>query len=476
MGWLVLLPPIIAIILALWTRQVFLALFIGLWAGTTLLAGGNPIAGLRELADQIVTVFADAGNTRVILFCLLVGGLLALVQASGGVEGFVQWAQRRGWGTNRRSAEFMAWLIGTVIFVESSISPLIVGAVSRPFFDRLKLPREKLAFYCDTTSAPVCMSIPLNGWGAFVLGLLAAQGIHEGQVALLAQALAFNFYSLLAIGLSLGVALTGWSWKSMREAEIRAQTTGALLRPGATPMVSEEIDTLEPVPHSPRNPLDLLIPLAVMVGMIFVGLYVTGNGNLMKGSGSTAVLWAVSTAILVAMLQYQIPRPLRGGKPILPLTHSIDLVLKGSAGLVPVTVLIVLAFALGQVSRALEMGPYLVGLVQGNLPGFLLPALIFAVACAISFTLGSSWTTFAILIPVALPLATGLGLSPALMLGALLSGGVFGDHASPLSDTSIISSLAAASDHVDHIRTQLPFTLLVAGLSIILYLISGWLG
>ncbi len=475
MEWMVLLPPLVAIVLALWTRQVFLALFIGLWVGTTLLAQGNPIAGLRLLADEIVAVFADAGNTRVVLFCMLVGGLLALVQASGGVQGFVTWTQQRGWGTSRRSAEFMSWFLGLIIFVESSISPLIVGAVSRPFFDKLRIPREKLAFYCDSTSAPVCMSIPLNGWGAYVLGLLMAQGFTEGAVPLLAHALAFNFYSLLAILFALLLALTGWGFGPMKRAEERARTTGALLRPGATPLISEELDMLHPLPDTPNHPLDLVIPLVSMVGMIFVSLYITGDGNIMQGSGSTAVLWAVSTGIFVAIIQYKIPRPLRGGKPVIPLTRAIDLVLKGCSGLVPVTVLIVLAFALGQVSRELEMGPYLVGIIQGNLPPLVLPALVFLVACFVSFTLGSSWTTFAILIPVALPLASGLGLSPALMLGALLSGGVFGDHASPLSDTSIISSMAAACDHVDHIQTQLPYSLLLAGISLSLYLIAGWL-
>ncbi len=475
MEWLVLLPPLVAIILALWTRQVFLALLIGLWVGTTLLAHGNPIAGLRLLADEIVSVFADAGNTRVVLFCMLVGGLLALVQASGGVQGFVNWTQQRGWGTSRRGAELMAWLLGIVIFVESSISPLIVGAVSRPFFDRLRIPREKLAFYCDTTSAPVCMSIPLNGWGAYVLGLLMAQGLTAGAVPLLVHALAFNLYSLLAIFFALLLALTGWAFGPMKQAEERANKTGALLRPGATPLISEELDMLQPLPNTPHHPLDLVIPIFSMVIMIFLGLYITGEGDIMEGSGSTAVLWAVSTGILVAMLQYQIPRPLRGGKPVIPLTRSIDLVLKGCSGLVPVTVLIVLAFALGQVSRELEMGPYLVGIIQGNLPPPVLPALVFLVACFVSFTLGSSWTTFAILIPVALPLASGLNLPPALMLGALLSGGVFGDHASPLSDTSIISSMAAACDHVDHIQTQLPYSLLLAGISMVLYLVAGWL-
>jgi tetracycline resistance efflux pump len=470
MDWIVLLPPVLAIVLALWTRQVYLSLLAGLLVGTTILVGGNPLLGLRELGDQLVAVFGDAANTRVILFCLLVGGLIALVQASGGVAGFVRWAQQRGWGTTRRGAELLAWAVGLAIFVESSITSLTVGAVSRPFFDRLKLPREKLAFYCDATSAPVCMAFPLNGWGAYVLGLLAAQGFATGAVSLLAGALLFNFCSLLAIVFALLTAVTGLTFGPMRRAEVRAAATGELLRDGAQPMVSPEISELKPVAAAPEHPADLLVPIGAMVAMIFVGLWITGGGDLMQGSGSTAVLWAVSSAVVLAVVQYAVPyrRP-----RILSVAESTDLVLKGSAGLVGVTFLIVLAFALGQVSRELEMGPYLVGLVGEDVPAWWMPGLTFVVACFVSFTLGSSWTAFAILFPIALPLAQGLDIPAPLVLGAVLSGGVFGDHASPLSDTSIISSMAAACDHVDHINTQLPYALVVATVSLAAYVAAG---
>ena len=488
MDWIVLLPPLLAIGLALWTRQVYLSLIAGLLLGTTILEGGHPVAGLRALADEIVAVFADAGNTRVVLFCILVGGLIALVQASGGVRGFVGWAQARGWGASRRGAEVLAFVVGLVVFVESSITCLTVGAVSRPFFDALKLPREKLAWYCDATSAPVCMMIPLNGWGAYVLGLLLAQGVTTGAVALFAGALAFNFYAYLTIAFALVLAVTGWGFGPMRRAERRAAETGEVTRPGSHPMIAEEVADIEPVPRAPMHVRDLLLPLGVMVAMIFVGLYATGRAALladapgavpaigeamMRGSGSTAVLWAVGSAILAAMVLYALPRPLFGGRAVMGFPEAIDWVLRGSAGLVGVTVLIVLAFALGQVSRALEMGPYLVGLIDPDLPTWWLPALVFVVGGAVSFTLGSSWTAFAILVPIALPLAEGLGVAPALMLGALLSGGIFGDHASPLSDTTIISSMSAACDHVDHTNTQLPYALLVAGVSLVGFLIAG---
>ncbi len=473
MEWIVLLPPILAIVLALWTKEVYLSLLAGLWLGTTILVGGNPILGIRELIDQLVAVFEDPGNVRILLFSLMVGGLIALVQASGGVNGFITWASNRGWGQTRRGAEVLAWGVGMVIFVESSITSLIVGAINRPLFDKLKIPREKLAFYCDSTSAAVCMSIPLNGWGAFVLGLLAAQGVTDGAVGLLASSVLLNFYAIFSIIFALVLAITGWSFGSMKTAEVRAETTGEVLRPGAIPLVAEEIVELQPVNDSVEKGRHLIIPIMVMVGMIFIGLYITGDGVIMEGSGSTSVLWAVIAAVGSAMVMFALPGSGKDGKALMKPTESMALVLKGSGGLIGMVTLVALAFALGQVSRALEMGPYIIGVVGTGWPGWWLPSLIFIVGAFVSFTLGSSWTGFAILIPIALPLAEGLGLSMPLMLGAVLSGGVFGDHASPLSDTSLISSMSAASDHVDHINTQLPYALLVGGFSIVAFMIAG---
>ncbi|MBB4089673.1 Na+/H+ antiporter NhaC family protein [Salinibacter ruber] len=475
MDWIVLLPPVVAIGLAMWTRQIYLSLFAGLWLGTTILAGGNPVLGLRELADQIVTVFTTESNARILVFCLLVGGLVALVQASGGVQGFIKWARARGWGESRRGAELLAWGIGVVIFVESNISSLTVGAVSRPLFDRLSLPREKLAYYCDATCAPVCMSIPLNGWGAFVLGLVGAQELSQNAVAVLAEAVLFNFFALFAIGFSLVLALTGWGFGAMRRAEKRAADTGQVLRPDAQPMIEDDVACIEPPDHVTPQARNLLLPVAVMVAMIFVGLYVTGGGNLMEGSGSTAVLWAVGTALGASLLLYAIPRPLREGRATLTLGTSMDWVVKGASGLVPVTLLLVLAFALGQVSQALEMGDYVVQLVGEQGPAWWMPVLVFAVTSFVAFTLGSSWTAFAILIPVVMPLAVEVALPSSLMLGAVLSGGIFGDHTSPLSDTSIISSMAAASDHVDHVNTQMPYALVQAGLAAVAFVVAGLL-
>lgn len=464
-GFLSLLPPLIAIFLALATRQVHLSLLTGIFVGAWILADWNPLRALAGTGNLLVEVFQSGGNTMVLFFCLLVGGLIALAQRSGGVEGFVQLVQKRKLVQTRRGAQMLAWVVGLIIFVESSITCLVVGAVSRPLFDRLKISREKLAYICDATSAPVCMLIPLNGWGALVIGLLSAQKVAD-PVPVLIQALPLTFYALLAVLLVPVVIYLG-DFGPMARAERRAEQEGKLLRDGAVPMVSEEIASLTPRPDVQPKALYLLFPVLVMVSFIPVGLYITGQGNPLKGSGSTSVFWAVSVAILLTGILLWVKR-------VFTVSELAELVLKGSAGLLSVTILVLLAFAIGMACERLQTGQFTAGLLSQALSGSLLPGLVFLAGALISFATGTSWGTFAILVPVAVPAAASLQVSLPLTLGALLSGGVFGDHASPLSDTTIISSLSAASDHIDHTTTQLPYALLGAFLSALLYFGLGF--
>ena len=501
LGLISLLPPLIAIVLALVTRQIHLSLLAGVCFGAWSLAGWHPIRALGGTADLLVEVFQTRSNTMVIFFCLLVGGLLALVQRSGGVEGFVRLVQDWKFVQTRQGARMLAWVLGLIIFIESSITCLVVGAVNRPLFDRLKLSREELAYICDATSAPVCILIPLNGWGAFVVGLLAAQSVVN-PVLLLLKALPLTFYAILAV-LLVPIFTYGGDFGPMRRAGRRARETGKVLRNGAVPMVSEEIVGLARKEEVTPKAIYLLFPVSFMIAVIPVGLFLTGAGDPLKGSGSTSVFWAVSSAVLVTSLLLWmrgvmrvaelVEFVLKGSAGLFPVTvlvvlafalgmrgvmrvaELVEFVLKGSAGLFPVTVLVVLAFALGIVCDKLQTGAYVAGLLSEGLSPGLLPCVTFLVSAFIAFSTGTSWATFAVLVPVTLPAASSLGASLPLTLGALLSGGVFGDHASPLSDTSIISSLSAASDHVDHIHTQLPYAVLGALLAAILYLVLGWI-
>jgi Na+/H+ antiporter NhaC len=466
-SWLSVLPPLVAIFTAIFSKQVFLSLFAGIWLGWIILAGGNPIAGLRDAIQACVDVFKDEGNTRVIAFSAMVGSLVAFTQRSGGVAGFVDWVTGRGYIQSRRGAQILAWLVGLGIFVESSITCLVAGAIARPLFDRFRLSREKLAYLVDSTSAPVCILLPMNGWGAFVMGLLAAQGVAS-PIRVLIATIPLNFYALLAVVYALYIAFSGRDWGPMARAERRASETGKLLRDGAEPLVSTEVLTLATKEGLTPRARNMLAPIGLMLVMIPLGLWITGKGDLMAGSGSTAVLWAVMAATALAALMYLVQR-------MFTLGELMDLFFKGLGGLMPLALLMMFAFAIGATCGKLETGRYVAGLAQGLLSPALVPFILFWVSCFIAFATGTSWGTFAIMLPIGVPMATVLGAPLPLTVASVLAGGVFGDHCSPISDTTIISSMAAGSDHIDHVNTQLPYALAVAVVASLLFLACGYL-
>jgi len=462
-GWASLLPPLVAIVTALTTKQVYLSLFVGIWLGWTVLVGGNPLSGLRDAIQACIDVFQDEGNTKVVAFSAAVGALIAFTQSSGGVTGFITWITERGHVRSARAAQLLATVLGCGIFVESNITCLVTGAIARPLFDRFRLSREKLAYVCDSTSAPVCMLIPMNGWGAYVIALLAGQNVTS-PVAVLVTAIPLNFYSLLAVAYVIYLAVSGRDWGPMERAQHRARETGQVIREGAAPLVSTEILSLAPKPGLEPRLRNMLVPLAVMVILMPVGLWVTGGGNLMAGSGATAVLWAVLGAVVVGGSMYLWQR-------LFTVSELTDLFLRGVGGLMPLALLMMLAFALGATCRELGTGVYAAEVVGNVLSPVLVPVVLFLFAGFIAFATGTSWGTFAIMLPIAVPLAHSLGVHLSLAVAAVLSGGVFGDHCSPISDTTIISSMAAGSDHIDHVRTQLPYALLVAVPSALLFLL-----
>lgn len=463
-GWVSLLPPLLAIVLAIWTRHVYLSLAAGLWAGATVLSGWNPVAGLGGAIERLVAVFADAGNTRVILFTMVIGALIATIEASGGVRGFVRWIERRNLVTGPRGARMLAFGVGLVIFIESNITVLVSGAVSRPLFDRFRVSREKLAYIVDSTSAPVCILIPLNAWGAYVLALLGAQEVPDA-LGVFVRSIPLNLYAVAALALAGIVAFTGLSLGPMRRAEQRTRD-GKLLWDEAKPLLDPSVLSPEPTTRIPPRAVNMLVPVVVMVLTMPLGLLVTGGGDMRAGSGSTSVLWAVGAGLAAAWVLLLAQR----GATVDELTSTG---LKGAGGLVPMALVLVLALALGNVARELGTGPFIAGLTAGRLPTFVFVPLVFLASSFIAFSTGTSWGTFAIMIPIVVPAAAASGLPLEPFLAAALSGGVFGDHASPISDTTIVSSMAAATDHIDHVRTQLPYALVGGGVATAGFAIMG---
>ena len=490
-GWLSVIPPLLAIGLAVASRQAVPSLLAGVWVGWVIVGGGNLFSGTASAIQSLIDVFGDPDQTRVIVFTLLMGALLLLLERGGGVAGFLAWAGRWRWSRTRRGAQLLAACLGLGVFVESTITCLIVGAVARPVFDRLRIAREKLAYICDATSAPVCMLIPINSWGAVILGLLATQASlgtldDRGPLAVFLAAIPLNFYAILSVLLVFVVAATGWDAGPMRRAERRAADEGKLVADGARPVVSDTV-LLEGADGVPPRARNLVVPLAVMIGTVLAGIAVTGARGvraagvaaptvmdyLDRASGSTAVLWGVLAALALLAVLLTASRAVTG-------RELVDIAFRGAGAMLPIATLLVLAFGIGTICDELGTGPFIASQVTPYLTPLLVAPLVFLVSGAIAFATGTSWGTFAIMIPLAIPLAATMNLEGAtvslpLVVSAVLGGGVFGDHCSPISDTTLISSMAAWSDHIDHVRTQLPYALAAATGSVVLYLVAGLL-
>ena len=465
-GILSVLPPLFAIILAIFTRQVILSLAVGIWIGWTFLYSFNPLLGAKGTIDTMLGVFGDTGNTSVIIFSALVGGLISLIQVSGGVDGFVKYVTGKNVVDTPRKAQMLAWILGIVIFIESTIKILIVGTVCRPIFDKMKISREKLSYIADSTSAPICMLIPLNAWGAFVIALLSSQGV-DNPVETLISSIAFNFYAIITVIMVLFVVIFDVNIGQMRRAEMRVKLTGELHEKGAKLFLDEEAVLKKPVTDK-GSPLNMIVPIGAMTVFMPVALYITGEGNIMKGSGSLAVLWSVLLAILVGGIYYRV-------KKVLNLSQIMDTVIKGAGGMISLAILMVLAFSLGETCKRLGTGNYIAGLVVEVISPGLIPALVFAASAFVAFSTGTSFGTFALMIPLAVPLSQNSDVNLALSVSAVLGGGVFGDHCSPISDTTIVASMASLCDHIDHVNTQLPYALVSALIALLLYLVAGFL-
>jgi Na+/H+ antiporter NhaC len=461
--WMSILPPVLAIVLAIWSRQVVLSLFAGIWMGFTLLNGLNPLLGVTAGLDGVINVFSDPGGTRVLIFTLLIGSLIATIEHSGGVRGFVHFLETRRWVHTGKRAQILAWVTGLVIFIESNITLLVAGSVSRPLFDRYRISREKLAYLIDATSAPVCVMIPLNAWGAVIIGLIASTGV-ENPFETFIESIPYNLYAITAIFLAAVVIWKDINLGPMKKAEERTQG-GELLWPGATPMVdvsNETVDDGDDIPSASY----MIVPILAMILIMPLGLYVTGDGKILDGSGSTSILWAVSFAIVVAWAMLL-------GKGRTDVAELMRVFMKGAGALLPIATILLLALALGDVAMLLGTGNYVAGVVGQNVPAILLAPLVFITSAFIAFSVGSSWGTFAIMIPIAIPIATNLDLPLPLLLGAAISGAIFGDHASPISDTTVVASMASATDHIDHVRTQLPYALVAAAIATAGFIILG---
>ena len=450
MDWLTLLPPLIAIVIAVWKKDVIISLLSALLTAEVILTQGNPALGFLATADRVVGVFASAGNTRILIFSLLIGALLSLMHKSGGVAAFVDWVTRKGLADNQRKVATMPTLLGIVIFIETNLSILTAGFIARDLFDKVKMSRARLAYIIDSTCAPICVIILFNAWGAFLLSLLSDYPI-ENPVQSLVYSIPYNLYSWLTLALVFYTVWSGRVFGPMKQSEQKLETP--------------KVDDHDVQPASRMS--FMLVPLLIMIFGIVFFMWYTGDGKILDGSGSQSVLWAVSLACLVAFVM------IRFSAHPQPAAKLVKWSFAGMSDLLPLVTTVLLALALGNSMKALGTGEFVAQMVSETLPLWTVPALIFMSASIISFTTGTSWGTFGILIPIAVPIALANGIPVEIVIAAVVGGGVFGDHCSPISDTTIVSSLAAGCDHLEHVKTQIPYALLAGSLSIGGFLVIG---
>jgi Na+/H+ antiporter NhaC len=460
-----LLPLIIALLIAFKTRSAVFSLFTGCFVGVVMLSfgsgghSGNPLVNLNNLFQN------SLGNADFIWICLivfLIGILFELFKHAGVIQGFTQKMSLRA--NSQKSVGFTAWLMGLVI-VDDYFSPLMSGAVMRPLSDKVKMSREKLAFILDSTTASVCILMPFMAWGTMMTGLIKAQGVAvesiEQAFSVFLHSIPYNFYSILLLFFTLGIVLKIIpDFGPMKKAEIRAQTTGKVIRDGGMPLLDSD-DKIENKVENVNLVLDFLVPVLIVFGSIITSLWLYGSVMIVE-SFMAAILY------LMAIMSIR--------KRFESIEQFTRLVLDGIKDVMPAIIIIALAYSINAVTKELGAAAYIVNVANEFITPSLLVAMTFILTALFSFATGTSWGAYALMIPLSLPIAYSLngGVVDQLLLqtvAAIAGGGIFGDHASPVSDTSILASTGAGSDHMDHVITQLPYALSVALITTVIYLL-----
>lgn len=471
-----LLPPLAAIALALTTKSVVPSLFLGIWLGATMIAGWNPFVGIyTTFNDYVIPSVGDPGNATILIYCAFFGGLISILQRSGGAHAVATALSSRV--RSARGAQTSTMGFGLLIFFEDYFNALTVGNVMRPLTDRFRISREKLAYIVDSTSAPVCLLGPVSTWVVFAMGLIGSQyselGISGSTYVAYLSTIPFNFYAIAAIAMVGIVAVTRVEYGPMRGAEHRARTTGAVLGPRANPPSASEITAAEPDEGVVPRIRNIAVPILVLVLVAPVLFLVTGgypDNDLLtaigESEGGLSILIAAFSAGVVAL-----------GMGLADRTFTFEgatsAYIDGVKGMSLVYVILTLAWSIGSVTEAVGAAEYVVGVVEAADVVQFVFFLVFVVSAFVAFTTGTSYGTFAIMLPIAIPLAASLELSLAAATAAVFSGGIFGDHCSPISDTTVLSSAGSSCDHVDHVNSQLPYAITGAVAAGLAFLVLG---
>jgi Na+/H+ antiporter NhaC len=489
-SWVSVLPPLLAILLALLFRHVLLALVLGVWLGAFLVSGLSPPVSFARLLDTyIVDAIADRVHASILVFSLLLGGMLGVMTQSGGAKGLASLVGTDA--TNRRRGQLTTWLLGLLVFFDDYANSLLLGSAMRPVTDRLRISREKLAFLVDATAAPVASLALISSWIGVEVGYIGDQlthlGIERDAYLTFIETIPFRFYPILMLLFVGWLAFRGRDFGPMLRAERRALEEGLVSRPGAQPVANFHEES---VPEAvPQRPMNALIPILVLVLVAALGIYVDGRAKVLsagtelslraivaQASSSAAILWATGAGCLAALTLAVSSGALGFGK-------SIEAWISGTRSMLSAAMILVLAWSLSAVCRDLGTAEFLIGAVGDWIAPVWIPAMVFVMAALVSFATGTSWGTMAILFPLAVPLAhqTAPGNETILLgtVSSILAGSVWGDHCSPISDTTILSSMASSCDHMDHVRTQLPYALFIGAISLLcaeVPVAAGWYG
>lgn len=473
-GFLSVIPPVLAIVIAMKFKNVYAALGTGLFLAYTIISSGNIFVAIDKSFTAMIEVFADGANVIIFITLMLLGTLILMMEESGGINGFVDYlTNKKNLIKSKKGANLFTWIIGVLVFTSGTLSCLITGAVSRPINDALKVSHEKSAFIVHATSTPVCVLIPLSGWGAYMIGLLESQGI-ENATAVLIQSIPLNFYSIIVVFGVLLLILTGKDFGKIKEAEKRADETGLLdaqkisSKPEKICAFSQPSQATENKDEKISSPLNLVVPLVVMIAMILGSMYFTGSGKIIEGDGYKAILWGITLAVFVASVMYL-------KQKIFTVKEITAYISQGSAEMLPMVLILILAFSMGGATKELGTGPYLGTLLSGLISPALIAVLIFLISQVISFSTGTSMGTMAVMMPLAIPLAISMGASIPLVASAIWGGSIFGDHSSPISDSTYLSCSTTGCDPIDHVKSQLPYTLTFGILAAVFYIIAGFI-
>lgn len=462
-GMLSLLPAIIAILLAFITKNVIISLFLGALAGVFIINGMAPIDSVTTfIGDYVFVQLTDSYNAAVIALLVFIGGFVSLMEKSGGAVAFAKSVSK--YINTRTKAKFATWFGGIIIFFSDIGTPLIVGPIFESTYDKLKISREKLAWILDSTATPVAVLVPFIGWGIYIMGLINEEferlGIAESDFSAYMNAWPYFIYPILAVLIVPVIILLKKDFGPMRSAEKRTMKDGERYWSNATPL--RQPSTPDLLTENNSRPILIWLPLVVLF-VTLLGLLISEgfpfeavSGSTFRVALSTAYLFA-SLTLIVLMLLFKVKQ----------FKEAFDIYTTGMQRMLNVIVIIVLAWAIGMVMEEMGTANYIVQIIDGNVPLSIIPLLIFIVGAVMAFASGTSWGTFAIMLPIAIPIAAQLDISFYICIGAVISAGIFGDHCSPISDSTILSSTGAGSDHVDHVKTQLPIALLNGSITVL---------